>query len=304
MAGLAQLPGLLLLVTLFFGLHPSPQDAKAAKPDSSSVAELVGRAVANYKNREAQLDNYTYLAHVVRTEFDRHSHPTDQITGTDEIMFLEGAPYRRVVLLNGRPLSAEQLQQRDIILEGEARARRAGHNNHPVQTFFPAPIAQLPQQFRLRRRGKQILDGREVLLIEALPDDQHQHAGPDQEYASHFKMKLWIDVTEAQIVRAESEVVRDGLAFERDAASFLPGPRFSGITTYRIEIARGSVAAMQWTKVNNEDWLPQWSSWKTPRETFIALSPQPRTPLSARDRSFTTYSDYKKFRVGTRIMPR
>lgn len=291
----------MLLAALILPSHLVSQDAKTTKTDFPSVAELVGRAVANYKSREAQLENYTYLAHVVRTEFDGHGKATGEITGTDEIMTLEGAPYRRTILMNGRPLSLEQEKEQQIMLEAEAVARRAGHNQHPVRLSSFAPIAQLPHEFRLRWRGKQTLAGRHLQVIDALalgPD-----GSPDREYARHFKMKLWIDADEAQIVRVESEVIRT-LTLDQDLLGF-KDYKFSGVGAWRFEFARGTTAAMEWTKVNAEAWLPKWASWKTPKETATDLTPA-RTagPLKFRDQRTQTFSDYKKFRVDTRVVPK
>src|SRR5215468_871664 len=304
MAGRVQLPRLLLLVMVFFPPHLWPQRAKAAKPDSDTITELVRRVVANYKSREAQLDNYTYLAHVARTEFDRNGKPKGKITGTDEIMILEGAPYRRTVFLNGRPLSPEQERQQQMLLEAEAEARRAGYNKHPVHNPFLAPIAQLPHEFRLRWRGQQRLGGHELQMIEALPVDQQRPASSDQEYARHFKVKLWIDADEAQIVRVESELVRT-LTLDQNLFAVSPDVKFSEVQTWRFEYARGTTAAMEWTKVNDEAWLPKSSSWKTPKETATALTPtKPAVPLHFPEQLTTTYSDYKKFRVDTRVVPK
>ncbi|HKE30819.1 MAG TPA: hypothetical protein VKD65_03775 [Candidatus Angelobacter sp.] len=295
---------LLLLLALFFPAHLWPQRAKAVKPDPATITELVRRAVANYKSRESQLENYTYLAHVARTEFDRNGKPNGQITGVDEIMMLEGAPYRRTVSLNGRPLSPEQEKQQQMLLEGEASARRAGYNKHPVHNFFPAPIAQLPDEFRLRWRGWQFLDGHEVQVLEALPIDKQKPASSDQEYARHFKMRLWIDADEAQIVRVESEVIRS-LTLDQDLPHFSPDFKFSGVHTWRFEYARGTTVAMEWTKVNDEAWLPKWTSWKTPKETVTALTPtKPAAPIHSPAQGTATYSDYKKFRVDTRVVPK
>src|SRR5215813_12699976 len=141
MAGRVLFLRLLLLVALIFPPHLLAQRAKAAKPDPATITELVRGAVANYKSREAQLDNYTYLAHVARTEFDQNAKPKGQITGTDEIMMLEGAPYRRTISLDGRPLSPEREKEQEMLLAAEASARRAGYNNHPVHNSFLAPIA-------------------------------------------------------------------------------------------------------------------------------------------------------------------
>ena len=304
MAGRVQLPRLLLLVMLFFPPHLWPQRSRAAKPDSDTITELVRRVVANYKSREAQLDNYTYLAHVARTEFDGNGKPKGKITGTDEIMILEGTPYGRTVLLNGRPLSPEQERQQQMLLEAEASARRAGYNNHPVHNFFLAPIVQLPDEFRLRWRSRQLLRGHEVQIIEALPIDEQRPASSDQEYARHFKMTLWIDADEAQIVRVESEVI-SSVTLDQNLFEVSPDVKFSGVHTWRFEYARGTTTAMEWTKVNDEAWLPKWSSWKTPKETVTALTPtKPAVPIHSPEQLTATYSDYKKFRVDTHVVPK
>ena len=190
-----------------------------------------------------------------------------------------------------------------MLLAAEASARRAGYNNHPVHNSFLAPIAQLPDEFRLRWRGQQLLDGHEVQVIEALPVDQPRPGSSDQEYARHFKMKLWVDADEAQIVRVESEVIRS-LTLDQDLPHFSPDFKFSGVHTWRFEYARGTTAAMEWTKVNDEAWLPKWTSWKTPKETVTALTPtKPAAPIHTRDQVTATYSHYKKFRVDTRVVP-
>ena len=294
----------LLFFSLALSLQLFAQAEKTGKPDSSGITELVVRAVANYKGREAQLENYTYLAHVVRTEFDRHGKPKGEITGTDEVMMLEGAPYRRTILLNGQPLSPAQKQEQQKFLDAEAEARRAGYNNRPVHIFFLAPIAQLPEGFRLRRLGQQILDGREVEVIEASPLHGPAPAGTDHEYARHFKMKLWIDPHEAQVVRVESEVIRN-VVLDQQFFGVSANLKFSGMQTWRLEYARGTTTAMEWAKVNDEAWLPKWSSWKASRETATALTPEQRAgPLKFPYQGTQTFSDYKKFRVDTRIVPK
>ena len=55
-------------VTVALLLHLFPASAQAAKPDAGTIREMVRKAVANYKGREAQRDDYTYLAHVVRID--------------------------------------------------------------------------------------------------------------------------------------------------------------------------------------------------------------------------------------------
>src|SRR5262249_36323695 len=113
MARLAQLgrAGLFarLVFILIFLQYFTPQSARAAaKPDAANVTDLVRRAVANYKARQAPRENYTYAERVVRTEFDRNGKAKFNQKAAYEIMFLKGAPYRRLVQINDQPLSPQQ----------------------------------------------------------------------------------------------------------------------------------------------------------------------------------------------------
>jgi hypothetical protein len=300
----------LLLCSAFLFLPYLSAKIKADKTDPASVVELVRRAVSNYKAREAQRDDYTYLMHVVRTDYDRRGKRKGKLTGTHEIMFLEGEPYRRAITVNGHPLSPQQEKMEQMLFEAEAKVRQAGHGSQHVREAFSAPIEQLPEQFRLRLRGQQQMDGREVQVIEALPRDEngadeHWLADAGREYARRIKMKLWIDIAESQIVRVDSEVVGDRVVLNQQWPGFDSFLQSPGVTKLRIEFPRGSVASMEWTKVNHETWLPKLAYHKTAKMTVVDVS-SPYVPpsLSFPEEITMSFSDYKKFRVDTRIVPK
>jgi hypothetical protein len=144
-----------------------------------------------------------------------------------------------------------------------------------------------------------------VQVVEAIPADDYRPAGPEQEYARQFQMKLWIDMAEAQIVRVESRVVGERAAIDQTLGLSWSGssasPEFSTVKQ-RVEVTHGTVNDMEWTKVNDEAWLPARSYWKTAKMTIVGLSSKGK-PLSFPTELTCTYSDYKKFRVDTRIVP-
>ncbi len=320
----------ILAVALLLLIRPQP--VQAGKADSSSLTELVRRAVANYKAREAQRDNYTYLAHITRTDFDRRGKSKGHTTGTYEIMFLEGAPYRRAITFNGKPLSPEQEQREQALLEAEAKMRKAERENQGASFSFESssfesssfrsssfrssslrstwgapldvPFEQLPDEFNLHWRGKQRLDDREVQMIEAFPLSKNDDGGlsPGQEYAQHFKLKLWIDAEDAQLVKVEAEIFKGTVVLHPQVASFThPDFQVSGIGESQIEFARGTITSTEWTKVNDEAWLPKWSYSKTGKGTLVNLS-RTSTNLVILPVEYTsTFSDYKKFRVNSHI---
>lgn len=305
MSGLARLQRLSVQIALivFSNLCLMPP-AQAVSSDTSAINELVRKAVANYKARQPQQNEYTYLAHLDRTDFDRHGKVFNHVTSSYEIMFLAGAPYRRLILSNGQPLSPEQERQEQILLEAEARARRAGSTSQqPGLTSFLAPVAQLPDEFHLRARGRQRLDGRELEVIDATPKTEDQPVQPEQEYARHFHMRLWIDTREFQIVRLEAKVAKGTIEIDRTTLVSTPEPHFSGDREIRFVIAPGAVIAEEWTKVNDEAWLPNRLHTRTTRKSTASVSPGV-APLVFASELTWTYSAYKKFRVDTHIVPK
>lgn len=307
MSGLACLQRLSLLIALivFLNLCLMPI-AQATSPgsDTPSITELVRKAVVNYKAIQAQQSDYTYLAHLERTDFDRHGKVFNHVTSDYEVMFLAGAPYRRLVLSNDLPLSPEQEREEQNLLEAEARARQAGKiNQPPAPTSFLAPVAQLPNEFHLRSRGRQRLDGRELQVIEAMPKNEDQPVQPEQEYARHFRMRLWIDTTEFQIVRLEAKVINGAIEIHGPVLVLDPAAHFSADHEIRFVIAPGAVIAEEWTKANDQAWLPRRFYQKTTKKSMASASPGIAPVVFASEFTWT-YSEYKKFRVDTHVVPK
>lgn len=294
-----------LLIALIVFLHRCVMPAaQASSSHTPAMTELVREAVANYKARQAQQNDYTYLAHLERTDFDRHGKVFNHGTSTYEVMFLAGAPYRHLIRSNDRPLSPEQERQEQVLLEAEARARQAGNTSQqPAPTSFLAPVAQLPDEFHLRSRGKQNLDGRDVQVIEALPKDDGESLHPEQEYARHFTIKLWIDTAESQIVRLEARVVNGPIRIQVPALVLNPAAHPLRGSEIRFVVAPGAVIAEEWTKVNDEAWLPKGFRQRTTKDSTATTSPE-LTPLVFASELTWTYSEYKKFRVASHVVPK
>ena len=309
MSGLARLQRLSFQIALI--VFPNLCQMPAAQATSSgsgtpavAVTELVREAVANYKVRQARQNDYTYLARLERTDFDRHGKVFDHIIGTYEIMFLSGAPYRRRIRSDDQPLSPEQEKQEQILLEAEARARQAGNTSQPpAPTSFLAPVAQLPNEFHLRSRGRQRVNGRQLQVIDAMPKNEDQPVQPEQEYARHFHMRLWIDTNEFQIVRLEAKVINGAIEIDPPMLVSNPTAHFSRDQEIRYVIAPGAEIAEEWTKANDEAWLPMRLHQRTTKESTVSIAPGAAPMVFATEFTWT-YSEYKKFRVDTHVVPK
>lgn len=307
---------LCLLTLLALLLAPAALLSLSTKRNTADVHDVVRHAVANHLQRETVRNDYTYLARVRWTDFVARGKSKPRYTETYEIMFLEGAPYSRHIAHNGRPLPADQEKLEEGLLQAEAKARRAETNRPPGRLLGYEQTSQstwtlqyLTTEFNLHEKGTSVLNGRQVQIVEARPREKPEHLETARDYARHFKTTLWIDVTEQQIIRAKEELIEDNLVMTQPGLTIAypvtpEDPQISESGKGHITYPRGSVFMIQWTKVNGEAWLPQTSYSKFKATVVFERPAGELTPRQEFRRDLeTTYSDYKKFRVKSRIIP-
>jgi len=263
-------------------------------------------------------NDYTYLAHWVWSSADSRTKHRGSSSADFEQIFLEDEPYMRQLSYNNQPLPPEQEKRQIAVMEAFARAHREAKSRPAgLPAFYTAlelPITQLLDEFNLHVKGKQLLDGREVYVIKALPKDTipkdglaKDGQGPAdarQEQARHFKLKLWIEPAEAQIVKVEGEVLRDIVVTDIPT---IAGP-IENETPVVVESQRmrflvkpGTVIRMEWTRLDDGAWLPKHAYSKM--ERIWLEFPHAHSSSRWREVRDCTYSNYKKFRVKTTIVP-
>jgi len=300
--------GLLLLVPL---LGPV-----ATRKDGADTNDLVRRAVANYQRRELLRNDYTYLARMRWVDSVVRRGPRPHIIDTYEVMFLEGTPYMKHVARDDRPLPPDMQRFEDARLEAETKARRAGHGTTPAgllgHRLGPKTawtLDHLTDEFFLRRKGTDVVAGRRVDVIEAVPNKKPDPSTSSQDYARYFKTTLWIDVVELEIVKAREELIEDGLTLNQPQFSWsIPlnseNPQISESGMSRMTYLRGNVFIIQWTKIADGVWLPQKSYSKGKARVARQMADGQALPIFfINSDAETTYSGYKKFVVKTRITP-
>ncbi len=298
--------GLLLLLAQ---LQFAPSAILSEKRDANDINDLVRRAVANQKARQPLRNDYTYVAHYVGSVFDRRTKSKPFSSDDYEVMFLEGEQYMRHTRHNDQPLPPDQQKRDEITMQAFLKARREAKSK-PRGFPFPLttlklPIEQLPDYFDLRGKGKQRLDGRDVHVIEALPRNEQRTVNADQEQARHFKIRLWIDAAEAQIVKIETEVVKDLVvtdALTTSVPTVDEAPQVPENRQLRFLYKPGATVSREWTKLSDGAWLPKHVQWKAERRIWLDL-PDSDASSDWLESADWTYSDYKKFRVKTTILP-
>jgi hypothetical protein len=180
----------------------------------------------------------------------------------------------------------------------------------PVSLYkFQLPLPQLDQSFNLKVLKAEIIDGRKTYVVQANPKREKDKTDD----ARNFKIKVWIDENDRQIVKVEGKALRSGPLSHANYATFSSS---QGLSDKEIEQSKkqladstlyydeGTTIVQEWTKVNDEVWLLRSRNAKGSHILVVKGAnrfPAANVPMPVVYK--TVLSNYKKFRVEHRILP-
>jgi hypothetical protein len=198
-----------------------------------------------------------------------------------------GNTYKRLIAVNGVPLSPEELARQDrkhrddVLREAEKRRRespderdRRLREEAKEQTEWNRTLDEVFDVYDIRLVGRETLNGHVTVVATLEPRPSARPKTDGGKWMKRVRGRLWISESDYQVAKAEGEVIDDV-------------PFGWGILG---RLHAGTVAEFERTKVNDEVWLPAREIIRgTGRALFRRFSID----------TVTTYSDYKKFRVST-----
>lgn len=320
-------------------------------PQKIDVQELVRQAVINFNARESLSRDYTYLENrIANNPNKKDDHATDtyevieinnhpfrrHIARNGQKMAEEESP-EYAEKSHAKWVEVEYKIFEEEIKPGQTQEAlaavvekimdEAGLKDWKPQLFAPPlapsvgvitfaqtlyqfrlPLQDLDQKFHLKLEGKHTLDGRKMYVVQADPRDTKNDTDP----AGNFKIKVWIDATEMQIVRAEGRSVRSGPLSHADYAAFSSkilskdeiAERQKKLEAAQLFYSKDTVIAEEWTKVNDAAWLLLRRHVKGSQVFMIGEQRRSfRSNLSVPVEYDTVDTNYRKFHVEHRILP-
>jgi len=170
------------------------------------------------------------------------------------------------------------------------------------------PLQDLDQKFHLKFKGEHTLDGRKVYVVQGDP----RHIKDEADPAGNFRIKVWIDQKEMQIVKVEGKAVRSGPLARAEYAAFSSktlsnkeiAERKKQLEASQLFYSDDTVITEEWTKVNDEVWLLRHRHVKG---SHVLVVEGQRRFFRSNDSLPVEYdtvdTNYKKFHVGHRILP-
>ncbi|HVY92480.1 MAG TPA: hypothetical protein VHA14_07025 [Bryobacteraceae bacterium] len=244
---------------------PARESAAFPTPES-----LVDGAVAAAKAQAERNWQYTYREDHTQSQAGKDGKPGPSVTRIYDHIMLEGSDYRKLVLIDGKPLDAKTQKKVDADLE-KARAERRrsllppAHFSESLDT-----LELLPRLFDNKVTGREIVNGRAAWKMESTPKPDARPANTQEEEVLASRRTNWFDE-------------QDGYAFHEIIEYMRPINHFEP----------GTVFDFQMTRVG-DDWL--WSD-----QTIHALLKW--TIIRARSESHQHYYDYKRFQTDSTFTP-
>jgi hypothetical protein len=219
-----------------------------ALPGQTDAREIIRRAAAADASNWKVAQNYGFSEREKLRYLDPQGRLKSQEISIDDVMLLDGSPYRRLMARNGLPLPpAEEKKELEKLARSlaERRDQTAAQRAQRRSAYVLRPDWQreawreLPNAFDFRLAGEEARDGATLYAIEATPHLGYQPLSRTAKTFAHLRCKFWVDKQDYRLVRAEVEVV--------DTIS---------VGLFLVRVAKGSHAAFEQARVNDEVWLP------------------------------------------------
>jgi len=256
-------------------------------PDPTTFAAEVRKRLMSDRALQSQ---YTYLEHRAEVSVSKLGKVSNGPLKVYEVYpsVEVGNNYKRLISVNGVPLTAAELEKQDRIHRDdvlreiakrqretpEQRQERLGREEEDRRKE-QAIIDEAFALYTITMTGRETLQSHETVVATLVPKPNFKPRTDAGQFLKKFKATAWVSESEYQLVRLDAHAIDD--------------VTFGWGIVGRIH--EGARAVFERTKVNGEVWLPV-------RTTFTG-SGRALLFRTFDVNSVTTYSDYKKFSVKT-----
>jgi hypothetical protein len=283
-----------LVLIFLFSTSALPQgNADPAGPGATGqltqdqIRDLIRSAADKDIENDKKQRNYTYIQREDEHKLDGKGQVKSIESRTYEIMVLYEEPVRKLIAKDEKPLSDNDAKKEDEKVqkiiekrknesEGDRRKRleKQDKDRDDGRKF----VKEIADAYIFRYVGAQNLEGRETLIIDADPRPGYEPQMKEAKFLPKFRFRAWIDEAEKQWVKLDIQCI--------DTVS---------VGLFLLRVHKGSSIQIDQVRVNDEVWLPKHVSLKL--DARLAL-------LKGLNISEdVTYSEYKKFRTDTKILP-
>jgi hypothetical protein len=189
-------------------LSPILLGQEATLPSKPDPADLVQHFAGKERANKRALDTYGHREIEIEQLVDKAGKDDGKpVSGTWDVIAVEGRPYRRLVMRNDQPLSAKEKDREDARQAATATARRQGKADPkgPTEVTIEAELLARSHVFSLA--GEELVNGRRTWVLAGVPKTKHEWpTSVPKDYAA-YHARVWVDADEFAVPRMEVEVV-------------------------------------------------------------------------------------------------
>jgi len=261
----------LLLSLAAFSQDPSP-DAKEI------IRKSIDRDLFNFD----RLKDYTYTERDESRAYDMHGKLKKTEVETNEIFFLGGHDYARLVGRDDKPLSEKDARKEQEKLDKEIQKRE--HESAEEKAKIEKErreerkfLNEVPEAFNFQLVGEEEVSGKPAWVILAEPKPNYHIKDGRAKFITKLRGKVWIDKSEYQWVKVDAEAM--------DKVSF---------GFHMVQIEPGATLHFEQTRINDEVWLP--AAAKVYVNARLALFKKLHSEVDIQ------FRDYKKFQADSHLL--
>jgi hypothetical protein len=254
---------------------------------AQDAREIVRKSVELDQVNWLRMADYTWIARERERHFDSRHRVTSSHEKGWETLVLDGAPYRRLLERDDKPLPVDQQRKEQEKLD-KAVTRLDGETPEQKQRRLEAYqeerlrqrkfLLEVSEAFNFRMEPDETINGQPVWVISGVPKPGYQAHSREGRALLKIRGKIWIEKAGYQWVRIEAQTTAT-ISFGLFLARLNPGASM----------------IFEQTRVNNEVWLP--------RREYLRGTGRIGLLKRLEEDDEITWSNYRKFDVNSRIVP-
>jgi len=238
---------------------------------AQDVDDILKRNHEADKQNEERAKQYTYVEETDNFEYDKHGQAKKTGSVTNDVIFVEGELYKRLVARDGKPLPLKEEAKEEKKLQQTAEERRKARRKGLLSfsRSFSVSGDDLDKFCDRRLLGEEEIRGRKAWVIEYTPQKGRVPTNKHEKDVLSMQTKVWVDEEDSVTSKLVLLAISDG-TFLKPGSSTLEN-----------------------AKINDDAWLP----------VFTVFDGRIQIALVIRDsvRSETRNSNFKKFDVKSTI---
>ena len=185
-----------------------------ASEQAPTSSELIRKAIAASESQQSKDLKYTYREDHEQFQLNKQNQMSLTSRKTYDVIMLEGENYRKLILVDGKPLDEKLQKKVDEDLE-KTRARRKKRSIRTItRTVRTGGLEEVEKLFNARVTGEETLNGRKAWRIEAEPKPGIKTTNKDELNALNTRRTFWIDQQEGRELRRKTEFLRPTNGFQ------------------------------------------------------------------------------------------